>query len=113
MDESIVYVLVEAMSGSLNLFVNLVGNLGAVGLVFWLIIHTYKVTIPSLVKKFEDVADKARADFREEMRIQRKDFSEILEQHRSFFQQRVDAEHAQFERIAKMIQEMTVKEWGE
>lgn len=63
----------------MNPYIELAMNTGAFGLVAWLVYHTFKHTIPRLVKDFKDTIEEQRKDFREELRLEREDFKIALE----------------------------------
>jgi len=87
-------------------FFPIVSNLGAVGLIFWLVWRTINTTIPTLVSSFEESQKQARIDFRESLKEQRKEHGEQLEEHREFYADQVKLcrEHA-----TKAFETMAVK----
>jgi homospermidine synthase len=64
--------------------VNLIGDLGAIGLVFWLVYKTTTHTIPRLAKEYSDSEQRQRSDFKEILQQQRIDFLQALERERQF-----------------------------
>lgn len=56
----------------------LVGALGPVGFVMWMVWRNTNYTIPRLAKSFENATDRQRQDFKEMFNQQRGDFERIL-----------------------------------
>lgn len=83
------------MNSDTSLMVNLVGNLGALGFIFWLVWRTFNHTIPRLAESFEKgiseqrqdhraELDRARAEYLQALATQRKEFTDQLERERAF-----------------------------
>ena len=97
-----------------SMIVELVGNVGAIGIVIWLVIRTTNHTIPRLAKQHEDSIEKQRSDFKEiisktseafenGLEKQRQDYKDLsnqsrqdhllsLKDHRDFFGQQIERE---------------------
>ena len=104
------------MEANPNLILELVGNLGAIGIVLWLVVRTTNHTIPRLAKQYEDGLEKQRSDskdqndkaakvFETSLEKQREDYKTIanqsrqdhllsLKDHREFFGQQIERERA-------------------
>ena len=91
-DLSMMREMVIQMNESLETFINLSGNLGAVGLVFWLMVRMTSHTLPKITKSLE-VA----------LATQSKTFERILDEQRTFFKERMDAEHAHGEQMSAIL----------
>lgn len=100
-----------------EILVEAVGNLGALGIVLWLVVRFSNHTIPRLATKFEEALRVARTDFKEALASQRKDFAKLAAEQRDFFQTytetqrdfydtRIEAEHERLERFTKFIERM-------
>ena len=66
-------------------------NLGAFGLVSWLVRHTFRHTIPRLANDFRETLQQERKIFLEELRSQRVDFKEELKYERGLWAERIDS----------------------
>ena len=65
-------------------------NLGAFGLVSWLVRHTFKSTIPRLAKDFRETLQEERRLFFDELRSQRDDFKDELKYERGLMGGKID-----------------------
>jgi predicted negative regulator of RcsB-dependent stress response len=83
------------MEETSKLFLDLVGNLGALGFIFWLVWRTTNHTIPRLAESFEKAVEAARKDYREASTQERADFMDALERQRQAteVQMGVEREH--------------------
>jgi hypothetical protein len=77
-----------------QILISLVGDLGALGFVFWMAWRLTNHTIPRLAAQFEAATDRQRADFKEMLSTQRDAFSNMMERERQ-----VHGEH-----IARVIE---------
>ena len=75
--------------------VDLVGNLGALGIVFWLVRRTFSHTIPRLSGDFTKAIKEARDDFRAILRDQREDYHNAINVQQKFFADQIAQERAQ------------------
>lgn len=102
------------MTSDTSLLVNLVGNLGALGFIFWLVWRTTNHTIPRLAESFEKgiteqrqdhrgELDRARADYLQALALQRKDFTDQLERERAFHGEHGAALSAAIKELAQEI----------
>ena len=89
-----------------EILVDVVSNLGALGIVLWLIVRFSNHTIPRLAKKFEEALSEARTDFKEALANQRADFFKFAEEQRDFFDTRIEAEHDKMDQFAKLLKEV-------
>lgn len=89
-----------------EIMVDVVSNLGALGIVLWLIVRFSNHTIPRLAKKFEEALSEARADFKEALANQRADFFKFAEEQRDFFDTRIEAEHDKMEQFSKLLKDV-------
>lgn len=85
-----------------QLMMNLVGNLGALGFIFWLVWRTTNHTIPRLAESFEKGITEQRKDHKEEMDRARADYLQALVQQRSDF-------CAQLERERQLLSDRSVE----
>ena len=74
--------------------VGLAGQLGAAGILAWLVVYATKKTIPGLLNTFKDALAQQREDFRA-----------FVTEQREFFSERIDAEHKRFDQITKFMKE--------
>ncbi len=91
------------MNPDVSFFVDLVGNIGALGFIFWLVWRTTNHTIPRLAQSFEESVDKSRADFREELKEQRVDFRNMLAEQRTFFADHMDQCRTSLDRVQRAL----------
>lgn len=89
------------MDAGYQTFVSLVGDLGALGFVFFMTWRLANNTIPRLAKQFEDASEKQRADFKELLQEQRATFVSMMER-----EQEVHGQHVT--RIVESIRELKV-----
>lgn len=73
------------MTPDSQMLMNLVGNLGALGFIFWLVWRTTNHTIPRLAESFEKGITEQRKDHKEEMERARADYLQALVQQRNDF----------------------------
>jgi hypothetical protein len=62
--------------------IQLIGDLGSLGFILYLVHRTTTHTIPRLADAYIAAEDRLRQDFKEMLRIQRADFTEALERER-------------------------------
>ena len=77
-------------------FVELVGQLGALGFIFWLVHRTTTHTIPRLAKGFEEATKEQRQDFAKMVEAQRQDFNSISEAQRDQCMEMIRDQRNQF-----------------
>ena len=65
-------------------------NLGAFGLIVWLVRYTFKSTIPRLAKDFRETLQQERQLFFEELRSQRDDFKGELKYERALWGEKIE-----------------------
>ena len=94
------------MDAGYQTFVSLVGDLGALGFVFFMTWRLANSTIPRLAKQFEDAGEKQRVDFKEILQEQRDTFVSMLER-----EQEVHGQHVT--RIVESIKELKVNNKGD
>lgn len=78
------------MNPDTSFFIELVGNLGSLGFILWLVWRTTNHTIPRLAKGFEDNIKEARTDFKELLNKQRDDFRISLNEQRQAHKNEID-----------------------
>ena len=117
-------------------FFPLVSNLGAVGLIFWLVWRATNTTLPRMALDFENSLKAERCDFREMLQQQRTDLlaviaahtlstsklaestamhikeavvsrAEISERERVFFEQQIVREHEMIQRAIAMMKKVS------
>lgn len=71
-------------------WLSVVVNLGAFGLVAWLVKHTFTHTIPRLAKEFREQLDAQRTAFTGELKDQRSAFREELREERRCHCEKLD-----------------------
>jgi glutathionylspermidine synthase len=81
-----------------SMLVQLIGDLGSLGFILWLVHRTTTHTIPRLAKEFAEATEKLRQDFKEILQAQREDFRRELERER-------EINGKQTERIIEAIRE--------
>lgn len=96
-----------------DIFIDVVGNLGALGIVLWLVVRFSNHTIPRLAKSFEEALSNARADFKEAIADQRQDFFKFAEEQRDFFDTRIEAEHDKVDQFTKLLKDVKLYRSGE
>lgn len=79
-----------------NIFVELIGNLGAMGFIFWLVHRTTTHTIPRLAENFEQASKEQREDFRKILESQREDFKMQIDTQRAACMEMVRQARDQF-----------------
>ncbi len=79
-------------SSDFGSILNLAGNFGSLGLIFWLVWRTTNFTIPRLAKTFEESLNKQRQDFRESMHNERNKSQIMLSEYKDFFIHQVERE---------------------
>jgi hypothetical protein len=84
---------------------NVVGDLGAIAIVFWLVIRVTNHTLPRLARTFEEGIRNARADFKVMADQQREDFFKLIEDHREFFARMLKQEHKKIDQIAELLKD--------
>lgn len=84
-----------------QMLISLVGDLGALGFVFWMAWRLANNTIPRLAKQFEEASDRQRSDFKELLQEQRDAFSAMMEREREVHGQHVTS-------IVESIKELKV-----
>ena len=62
-------------------FLPLVSNLGAVGLIFWLVWRATNTTLPRMAASFEKSLREERCDFRSMLQEQREDLLRVIAEH--------------------------------
>ena len=82
-----------------GIIVDLMGNLGALGIVFWLVKRTFGHTIPRLSRDFAQAIKESRDDFRDILRDQREDFHDAIKVQQQFFADQVTQERAQTTKV--------------
>jgi len=75
-----------------QMLMNLVGNLGALGFIFWLVWRTTNHTIPRLADSFEKGITNQRQDHKEDMERARADYLQALVQQRNDFCSQLERE---------------------
>jgi cAMP phosphodiesterase len=83
---------------------NIVGDLGAMGIVLWLVIRTTNHTIPKLASTFEEGLRTARADFKAALELQREDFYTFVQEQRTYFADQIKQEHQHIDHIANLLE---------
>jgi hypothetical protein len=66
---------------SFSEFFPLVSNLGAVGLIFWLVWRSTNTTLPKMAANFEKSLRDERCDFRTMLQEQRDDLLKVISEH--------------------------------
>ena len=74
-----------------QLFISIVGDLGALGFVFWMTWRMTNYTIPRLASQFEEAIDRQRNDFKEMILQQQNFFEKQVEREREFQEKRFSA----------------------
>ena len=82
-----------------DFFLNLVGNLGALGLIFWLVYRTTSYTLPKITSDFEKSISQARTDYKDMMERERSDFRDIIEEQRAFFASQTEMNMSRVDKI--------------
>lgn len=80
-------------------------NLGAFGLVAWLVKHTFTHTIPRLAKEFREQLDAQRTSFTSELKDQRAAFREELREERTCHCERLRALDQAIEKMNDTLRE--------
>lgn len=62
-----------------GMMMELVQVLGPMGFVMWLVHRTTTHTTPKMAKSFEEVIERQRADFKDMLAQQRKDYERLIE----------------------------------
>jgi hypothetical protein len=73
-------------------YIDLAGNLGALGFIFWLVWRMSNHTIPRLVDEFKEGLNKQRTDFKEIASLARIDFLSQLAEQRTSFRDQLERE---------------------
>ncbi len=92
-----------------NFFVDAVGNVGALGFIFWLVWRTTNHTLPRITKSFEESVERGRQDHLASLQKQRDDFRDMLGDQRDFFADRVDAEKRQTDKLLETFKILKIK----
>lgn len=82
-------------------------NLGAFGLVAWLVKHTFTHTIPRLAKEFREQLDAQRTAFSAELKDQRAAFREELREERQCHCDKLDHMTCALHRLADTVKDRT------
>lgn len=85
--------------------VSLIGDLGALGLVFWMTVRLTNHTIPRLASQFEKTAEDQRQDFKEILKQQREDLLAALDRQEK-------SHHLEIEKLVDSIRELTIEVRG-
>lgn len=80
-------------------------NLGAFGLVAWLVKHTFTHTIPRLAKEFREQLDAQRTAFVGELKDQRAAFREELREERQCHCDKLDSLTCSIRRLADNVKD--------
>ena len=86
--------------------VELLGNLGALAVVFWLVFRTFSHTIPRLSNDFTTAIKESREDFKETLRDQRSDFSDAIKCQQDYFADQLAQEREQTEKVAEAFERL-------
>lgn len=70
------------MSSEMGIWTQLIGDLGSLGFILYLVHRTTTHTIPRLAAEYMESEKRAREDFREILKQQRSDFRTELERER-------------------------------
>lgn len=81
----------------------IISNLGALGVVFWLVYRTFSHTIPRLSKDFAQAIRESREDFKETLKQQRDDYQAALAEQREFFGVQMTAERQQTKDVIEEV----------
>ena len=86
--------------------VDLVSDLGALGVVFWLVFRTFSHTIPRLSNDFKTAVKESRDDFKETLREQRADYHTAIEAQQNYFADQIAKEREQTEKVAEAFERL-------
>lgn len=93
------------MPDDFSFIIDLVGNLGALGFIFWLVWRTTNHTIPRLASSFEDALKLQREDFKVVTAQERQDFHNHVVSHRDFFAAQMERERqVNSQQIDKLVE---------
>lgn len=84
-------------------WLGVIGNLGAFGLVAWLVRHTFAHTIPRLAREFREQLDSQRAAFVGELKDQRAAFREELREERRCHCEKLDSVTCSMQRLTDAV----------
>lgn len=87
-----------------GVIMDVVGNVGALGIVFWLVHRTFSHTIPRLSKDFTAAIKEARDDFKEALRTQSTDFHGSLRYQQDYLAAQVAQEREHTTKIIAAFQ---------
>lgn len=87
-----------------QVMMNLVGNLGALGFIFWLVWRTTNHTIPRLAESFEKAISEQRLDHKEELDRARADYIKALTDQRTDFCTQLERERQLLDRSGELAQ---------
>ena len=89
-------------------WLSVVVNLGAFGLMAWLVRHTFTHTIPRLAKEFREQLESQRASFIGELKDQRVLFREELREERQCHCEKMDNLNSSMQKLTDAVHNRTI-----